>query len=79
MMPPVAVLLDFTTGVATLRLNRPDHGNDPKGAERQSFETGPSDQLDAEKQSMVDASSTDDAQEGIAAAFVARRRPQFRG
>ena len=45
---------------------------------RQSFETGLSDQLDAEKESIVVASSTDDAQEGIAA-FVAKRRPQFRG
>jgi 2-(1,2-epoxy-1,2-dihydrophenyl)acetyl-CoA isomerase len=45
---------------------------------RQSFETGLSDQLDAERESIVAASSTDDAQEGIAA-FVAKRRPQFRG
>ena len=45
---------------------------------RQSFETGLSDQLTAEKDSIVAASSTDDAQEGIAA-FVAKRRPQFRG
>src|SRR5882762_391007 len=45
---------------------------------RQSFETGLLDQLDAEKESIVAASSTDDAQEGIAA-FVAGRRPQFRG
>jgi 2-(1,2-epoxy-1,2-dihydrophenyl)acetyl-CoA isomerase len=45
---------------------------------RQSFETGLSDQLDAEKESLVAASRTDDAQEGIAA-FVAKRRPQFRG
>jgi 2-(1,2-epoxy-1,2-dihydrophenyl)acetyl-CoA isomerase len=45
---------------------------------RQSFETGLSDQLEAEKDSIVAASSTDDAQEGIAA-FVAKRRPQFRG
>lgn len=45
---------------------------------RQSFETGLSDQLDAEKQSIVAASQSDDAQEGIAA-FVAKRRPQFRG
>ena len=45
---------------------------------RQSFETGLSDQLDAEKESIVAASTTDDAQEGIAA-FVAKRRPQFRG
>jgi len=45
---------------------------------RQSFETGLSDQLDAEKESIVAASRSDDAQEGIAA-FVARRRPQFRG
>ncbi|UPJ46566.1 enoyl-CoA hydratase/isomerase family protein [Bradyrhizobium sp. 200] len=45
---------------------------------RQSFETGLSDQLDAEKDSIVVASSTDDAQEGIAA-FVAKRRPQFHG
>jgi 2-(1,2-epoxy-1,2-dihydrophenyl)acetyl-CoA isomerase len=45
---------------------------------RQSFETGLSDQLDAEKDSIIVASTTDDAQEGIAA-FVAKRRPQFRG
>lgn len=45
---------------------------------RQSFETGLSDQLDAEKASIVVASGTDDAQEGIAA-FAAKRRPQFRG
>jgi len=45
---------------------------------RQSFETGLSDQLDAEKESIVVASRSDDAQEGIAA-FVAKRRPQFRG
>ena len=45
---------------------------------RQSFETGLSDQLDAEKESIVVASSTEDAQEGIAA-FVAKRRPHFRG
>ena len=45
---------------------------------RQSFETGLSDQLDAEKDSIVIASNTDDAQEGISA-FVAKRRPNFRG
>lgn len=45
---------------------------------RQSFETGLADQLNAEKQSIVVASSSEDAQEGIAA-FVAKRRPQFRG
>jgi 2-(1,2-epoxy-1,2-dihydrophenyl)acetyl-CoA isomerase len=45
---------------------------------RQSFETGLADQLTAEKDSIVAASMTDDAQEGIAA-FVAKRRPQFRG
>jgi 2-(1,2-epoxy-1,2-dihydrophenyl)acetyl-CoA isomerase len=45
---------------------------------RQSFETGLSDQLDAEKESLVAVSATSDAQEGIAA-FVAKRRPQFRG
>jgi 2-(1,2-epoxy-1,2-dihydrophenyl)acetyl-CoA isomerase len=45
---------------------------------RQSFETGLSDQLDAEKESLVAASGTSDAQEGIAA-FAAKRRPQFRG
>jgi 2-(1,2-epoxy-1,2-dihydrophenyl)acetyl-CoA isomerase len=45
---------------------------------RQSFETGLSDQLEAEKQSIIAASRSDDAQEGIAA-FVAKRRPQFRG
>jgi 2-(1,2-epoxy-1,2-dihydrophenyl)acetyl-CoA isomerase len=45
---------------------------------RQSFETGISNQLDAERESIVAASRTDDALEGIAA-FVAKRRPQFRG
>lgn len=45
---------------------------------RQSFETGLSDQLEAEKDSIIAASRSDDAQEGIAA-FVAKRRPQFRG
>jgi len=45
---------------------------------RQSFETGLADQLSAENDSIVAASRTDDAQEGIAA-FVAKRRPQFRG
>jgi 2-(1,2-epoxy-1,2-dihydrophenyl)acetyl-CoA isomerase len=45
---------------------------------RQSFETGLSDQLDAERESIIRASGTDDAQEGIAA-FAAKRRPQFRG
>jgi 2-(1,2-epoxy-1,2-dihydrophenyl)acetyl-CoA isomerase len=45
---------------------------------RQSFETGLSDQLDNERDSIVATSRTDDAREGIAA-FVAKRRPQFRG
>lgn len=45
---------------------------------RQSFERRLSDQLDAEKESIVDASRTSDAHEGIAA-FVTKRRPQFRG
>jgi 2-(1,2-epoxy-1,2-dihydrophenyl)acetyl-CoA isomerase len=45
---------------------------------RQSFETGLSGQLDAEKESIVAASRSNDAAEGIAA-FVAKRRPQFRG
>jgi 2-(1,2-epoxy-1,2-dihydrophenyl)acetyl-CoA isomerase len=45
---------------------------------RQSFETGISNQLEAERESIVAASRTDDALEGIAA-FVAKRRPQFRG
>ncbi|WP_084030740.1 enoyl-CoA hydratase-related protein [Bradyrhizobium paxllaeri] len=44
---------------------------------RQSFETGLSDQLDAERESIVTASATDDAQEGIHA-FIAKRRPRFR-
>jgi 2-(1,2-epoxy-1,2-dihydrophenyl)acetyl-CoA isomerase len=39
---------------------------------------GLSDQLEAEKDSIVAASSTADAQEGIAA-FIAKCRPQFRG
>jgi len=45
---------------------------------RQSFETGLSDQLSAEKDSIVAASITQDAKEGIAA-FVAKRQPQFHG
>jgi 2-(1,2-epoxy-1,2-dihydrophenyl)acetyl-CoA isomerase len=45
---------------------------------RQSFETGLGDQLLAEKESIIRASRTDDAREGIAA-FAAKRRPQFRG
>jgi len=45
---------------------------------RQSFETGLSDQLEAEKELIVAASRSNDAQEGIAA-FVAKRIPQFRG
>jgi 2-(1,2-epoxy-1,2-dihydrophenyl)acetyl-CoA isomerase len=45
---------------------------------RQSFETGLGDQLQAEKESIIRASCTDDAGEGIAA-FAAKRRPQFRG
>jgi len=45
---------------------------------RQSFETGRPDQVEAEKQSIVAASRTDDAREGITA-FAAKRRPQFRG
>jgi 2-(1,2-epoxy-1,2-dihydrophenyl)acetyl-CoA isomerase len=45
---------------------------------RQSVETGLSDQLEAEKESIIATSRSDDAKEGIAA-FVAKRRPQFRG
>ncbi len=45
---------------------------------KRSFETGLSDQLEAEKESIVAASRSVDAQEGIAA-FVAKRRPQFHG
>jgi len=45
---------------------------------RQSLETGLSDQLEAEKESIVAASRSDDAVEGIAA-FMAKRRPKFRG
>jgi 2-(1,2-epoxy-1,2-dihydrophenyl)acetyl-CoA isomerase len=47
------------------------------GLLRQSFETGLS-ELEAEKESIVAASRSDDAQEGIAA-FVAKRRPQLHG
>jgi len=45
---------------------------------RQSFETSLGVQLEAEIQSIVAASSTDDAREGIAA-FASRRRPVFKG
>lgn len=45
---------------------------------RQSFETGLSDQLEAEKELIITTSRSDDAKEGIAA-FVAKRRPRFRG
>lgn len=45
---------------------------------RQSFETGLGDQLHAEKESIVSASRSDDAREGIAA-FASRRQPHFRG
>lgn len=45
---------------------------------RQSFETSLGAQLEAEMQSIVDASRSDDAREGIAA-FAARRRPVFKG
>jgi hypothetical protein len=40
--------------------------------------TGLSDQLEVEKESIIAASVTNEAHEGITA-FVARRRPQFRG
>lgn len=45
---------------------------------RQSFETGLAAQLEAEKQSIIAASATDDAAEGIAA-FTGKRRPNFKG
>lgn len=45
---------------------------------RQSGETGLSDQLDAEKESIIAAARSDDAAEGIAA-FMAKRRPHFHG
>jgi 2-(1,2-epoxy-1,2-dihydrophenyl)acetyl-CoA isomerase len=45
---------------------------------RQSGETGLSDQLDAEKKSIIAAARSDDAAEGIAA-FMAKRRPHFHG
>lgn len=45
---------------------------------RQSFETSLTDQLLAENDSIVVASGTDDAREGIAS-FSAKRRPQFQG
>ncbi|MGA3311303.1 MAG: enoyl-CoA hydratase-related protein [Xanthobacteraceae bacterium] len=45
---------------------------------RRSFESSLSDQLEAEKESIIAASRSDDAHEGIAA-FIAKRRPQFRG
>jgi 2-(1,2-epoxy-1,2-dihydrophenyl)acetyl-CoA isomerase len=45
---------------------------------RQSFETNLGAQLEAEMQSIVGASRSDDAREGIAA-FAARRRPVFKG
>lgn len=45
---------------------------------RQSFETSLAEQLLAENDSIVVAFGTDDAREGIAA-FVGKRRPQFKG
>jgi 2-(1,2-epoxy-1,2-dihydrophenyl)acetyl-CoA isomerase len=45
---------------------------------RHSFETGLSDQLEAEKDSIIAASRSADAQEGISA-FVAKRLPRFKG
>ena len=45
---------------------------------RRSFESSLSDQLEAEKELIIAASRSDDAHEGIAA-FIAKRRPQFRG
>ena len=45
---------------------------------RQSFESSLGDQLKVEKESIIHASRTDDAREGIAA-FAAKRRPQFLG
>ncbi len=45
---------------------------------RQSFETGLFDQLRAERESIVMASRSQDAAEGIAA-FTAKRAPKFRG
>lgn len=45
---------------------------------RQSFETALGAQLEAEMQSIVVASRSDDAREGIAA-FASRRQPNFRG
>ncbi|MDF0518748.1 enoyl-CoA hydratase-related protein [Bradyrhizobium yuanmingense] len=45
---------------------------------RQSFETSLGAQLEAEMQSIVGASRSDDAREGITA-FAARRRPVFKG
>lgn len=49
-----------------------------RGMLRKSFETSLTDQLLAENESIVAASGTDDAREGIAA-FAAKRRPQFHG
>jgi 2-(1,2-epoxy-1,2-dihydrophenyl)acetyl-CoA isomerase len=45
---------------------------------RKSFETSLGAQLEAEMQSIVVVSRSDDAREGIAA-FASRRRPNFRG
>ena len=45
---------------------------------RQTFETGLPDQLNAEVETILEISTTDDAREGIAA-FAQKRKPEFRG
>jgi 2-(1,2-epoxy-1,2-dihydrophenyl)acetyl-CoA isomerase len=78
LVPSDAVETEAATLAATLAAGPTRAYGAVRRMLRQSFETGLSDQLEAEKQSLVAASRTEDAREGIAA-FVAKRRPQFRG
>jgi 2-(1,2-epoxy-1,2-dihydrophenyl)acetyl-CoA isomerase len=78
LVPSVTVETEAATIAATLAAGPTRAYGSVRRMLRESFETGLSDQLDAERESIVGVSRTQDAQEGIAA-FVAKRRPQFRG